>query len=61
MQHQEVPEEGEPEADHLSECPKHHPSTFMKGKPQSIISLPILLMSLKVIVLLHYVTGVVWK
>ena len=49
VQHQEVPEEGEPEADHLPECPDHQPSTFVKGKPQSIISLPILLMSLKVI------------
>ena len=24
----------------LSECPDHRPSSFMKGKPQSIISLP---------------------
>ena len=61
VQHQEVLGEGEPEADHLPECPDHQPSTFMKGKPRSIISLPILLMSLKVFVLLHYVTGVVWK
>ena len=49
VQHQEVPREGEPEADHLPECPDHQPSTFMKGKPRSIISLPTLLMSLKVI------------
>ena len=49
MQHQEVPEEGEPKADHLPECSDHQPSTFVKGKPRSIISLPILLMSLKVI------------
>ena len=61
VQHLEVPGEGEPEADHLPECPDHQPSTFVKGKPRSIISLPILLMSLKVFVLLHYVIGVVWK
>ena len=33
VQHQEVPGEGEPEADHLPECPNHQPATFMKGKP----------------------------
>ena len=49
VQHQEVPGEGEPEVDHLLECPDHQPATFVKGKPRSIISLPILLMSLKVI------------
>ena len=49
VQDQEVPGEGEPEVDHLPECPDYQPSTFMKGKPQSIISLPTLLMSPKVI------------
>ena len=49
MQHQEIPGEGEPEADHLPKCLDHQPTTFMKGKPQSIISLPTLLMSPKVI------------
>ena len=49
VQHLEVPGEGEPEADHLPECPYHQPSTFVKGKPRSIISLPTLLMSPKVI------------
>ena len=49
VQHLEVPREGELEADHLPECPDHQPLTFVKGKPRSIISLPILLMSLKVI------------
>ena len=49
MQHQEVPREGEPEVDHLPECPNHQPATFVKGKPRSIISLPTLLMSPKVI------------
>jgi hypothetical protein len=36
------PEEGEPDTDHLPECPDHQPSTFVKGKPQSIINLPTL-------------------
>ena len=49
VQHQEVPGEGEPEVDHLLECPDHQPATFVKGKPRSIISLPTLLMSPKVI------------
>ena len=61
MQHQEIPEEGVPEADHLPKYLDHQPATFMKGKPQSIISLPILLMSPKLLVLMHYVIGVVWK
>ena len=61
VHHQEVPGEGEPKADHLPECPDHQPATFMKGKPRNIISLPILLMSPKLLVLMHYVTGVVWK
>ena len=61
VQHQEVPSEGEPEANHLLECPDHQPVTFVKGKPRSIISLPILLMSPTLLVLMHYVIGVVWK
>ena len=53
VQHQEILGEGEPETDHLPECPDHQPATFVKGKPRSIISLPILLMSPKLLVLLH--------
>ena len=49
VQHQEVPREGEPKADHLPKCPDHQLATFVKGKPRSIISLPTLLMSPKVI------------
>ena len=49
VQHQEVPRKGEPEANHLPECPDHQPTTFVKGKPRSIISLPTLLMPPKVI------------
>ena len=60
-QHQEAPNEGEPKVDHLLECPDHQPAIFVKGKPRSIISLPILLMSLKLLVLMHYVIGVVWE
>ena len=61
VQHQEIPGEGEPKADHLPECPDHQPATFVKGKPRSIISLPILLMSPKLLVLMHYVIEVVWE
>ena len=39
-QHQEARGEGEPKVDHLQECPNHQPATFVKGKPQSILSLP---------------------
>ena len=48
VQHQEVPGDGDPKANHLLECPDHQPATFVKGKARSIISLPILLMSPKV-------------
>ena len=61
VQHQEILGEGEPEADHLPKCPDHQPATFVKGKPQSIISLPILLMSPKLLVLMHYMIGVIWE
>ena len=61
MQHQEIPGEGEPKADHLPECLDHQPATFLKGMPQSIISLPILLMSHKLPILPHYMIGVVWE
>jgi hypothetical protein len=37
-QAQEVPEEEEP-SEELPECVDHHPSSFERGKPRSIISL----------------------
>ena len=37
-QHQEALGEGEPEVDHLLECPDHQPTTFVKGKPRSILT-----------------------
>jgi len=40
-QEQELPRGPEPEEE-LQECPDHRPSTFEKGKPRSILSLPIL-------------------
>jgi len=40
-QEQELPGELEPEGE-LQECPNHKPSTFEKGKPRSILGLPIL-------------------
>ena len=38
VQHQEILGEGEPEVDHLQECPDHLLATFMKGKPRSILT-----------------------
>ena len=40
-QEQELPQGPEPEED-LQECPDLRPSTFERGKPRSILSLPIL-------------------
>jgi len=40
-QEQELLEGTEPEGD-LQECPDHRPRTFERGKPRSILSLPIL-------------------
>ena len=37
-QHQEAPDEGKPEVDHLLECPDHQPATFVTGKPRSILT-----------------------
>ena len=48
IQAQEVLEEEE-QGEDLPECVDHQPSSFERGKPRSIISLPILIMSLKVI------------
>ena len=61
VQHQEILGEGEPKANHLHKCPDRQPATFVKGKPRCIISLPISLMSPKLLVLLHYMIGVVWE
>jgi len=39
VQQQEAQGEGEPDSEQLPECPDHQPSTFVKGKPRSILSL----------------------
>ena len=36
-----APEEEEQTPEELLECPDHHPTSFLKGKPRSIISLPV--------------------
>jgi hypothetical protein len=36
VQEQEVPEADEEVGEDLPECPDHHPSSFERGKPQSI-------------------------
>ena len=38
VQQQEVPEAGEEDVEELPECPDHRPSSFDRGKPQSIFS-----------------------
>ena len=46
-----APEPGE----ELQECPDHRPSTFEKGKPWSILSLPILANLQYILCLFYYV------
>jgi len=41
IEEQELPGGPEPEGE-LQQCPDHRPSTFEKGKPWSILSLPII-------------------
>ena len=43
---QEIPQAAAPEGEEqtleeLPECPDHRPTSFLKGKPQSILSLPV--------------------
>ena len=43
---QKIPQDVAPEGkeqtpQELSECPDHRPTSFLKGKPQSILSLPV--------------------
>ena len=54
IQEQEPPEAPEP-GEELQECPDHRPSTFEKGKPRSILSLPILANLYKVLYLFYYI------
>jgi len=39
------PPQGAEEEEDLPECPDHRPSTYIEGKPQSIISLLLILLS----------------
>ena len=60
-QEQEIQAEGVNVED-LSECPDHQPSSFLKGKPQSIISLLCFYKyHLRPLCLMHYVIGVDWN
>lgn len=52
LQEQEPTEAQEP-GEELQECPDHRPSTFEKGKPRSILSLPILANLYKVLYLFY--------
>jgi hypothetical protein len=44
-QQKDPPQEGGAEEEDLLECPNHHPTTFIKGKPRSIIILLIFSLS----------------
>ena len=52
IQEQEPPKVSEP-GEELQECLDHRPSTFEKGKPRSILSLPILANLYKVLYLFY--------
>ena len=53
LQEQEPPEAQEP-GEELQECSDHRPNTFEKGKPRSILSLPILANLLYITLVLLY-------
>ena len=53
-QEQEPPEAQEP-GEELQKCPDHRPSTFEKGKPRSILSLPILANLQYILHLFYYI------
>ena len=36
-----VPKDEEQNLEELPECPDHRPTSFLKGKPRSILSLPV--------------------
>jgi len=59
VEQEETPEQelqGGPEpGEELQECPDHKPSTFEKGKPRSILSLPILANLISISCLFYYV------
>jgi len=38
-QQKDPPQEGRAEEEDLPECPNHHPTTFIEGKPRRILSL----------------------
>ena len=59
---QEVQAEGGVKVEDLPECPDHQPSSFLKGKPQSILSLLCFLnINLSPFMLMHEVLGVDWN
>ena len=37
-----APEGVEQNPEELPECPDHHPTSFLRGKPRSILSLPVI-------------------
>ena len=51
----EVQQAGPEEPEEEVECPNHEPASFVKGKPRSILSLPILANLYKVLYLFYYI------
>jgi hypothetical protein len=49
------PQEGEVGEEDSPKCPNHHPTTFIVGKPRSILSLPIFLLSCSRVILPGYI------
>ena len=53
--HEQEPPEAQEPGEELQECPDHRPSTFEKGKPRSILSLPILANLQDILCLIYYI------
>ena len=51
----EVQQAGLEEPEEEVECPSHEPASFVKGKPRSILSLPILANINNILCLFYYV------
>ena len=51
----EVQQVGPEEPEEEVECPNHEPASFVKGKPRSILSLPILANLYDILCLFYYI------
>jgi hypothetical protein len=55
VQPQEVTKADDEDVEELPECPDHHPSSFERGKPQSIFSPGLQLLINALLYLMHYI------